>query len=153
MNKRPPRDIDRSRGIRRAKKALGPNAACEVCGWKLPLFAGSLLRSDVRGLHGHHVVPVSEGGDKDESNIIVLCPNHHTMAHAFGDLPYRKWAGEPVYNAHKRLLRWLMLADKNTAFLSATIVLSYPEYAADLPTPILAFPHGSTTLSPIEAPE
>ncbi|MFC7196702.1 HNH endonuclease [Halosimplex aquaticum] len=30
----------------------------------------------------HHIVPRSEGGPNDRSNLIVLCPNHHRKADA-----------------------------------------------------------------------
>lgn len=28
----------------------------------------------------HHIVPISEGGANDDSNLILLCPNHHKQA-------------------------------------------------------------------------
>ena len=30
---------------------------------------------------GHHLLPISEGGEQDKSNLIILCPNHHRMFH------------------------------------------------------------------------
>ncbi len=41
---------------------------CEVCGY--------ILAVDV-----HHLVPKSEGGLNDISNLAVLCPNHHREFH------------------------------------------------------------------------
>ncbi|EAW38405.1 winged helix-turn-helix domain-containing protein [Lyngbya sp. PCC 8106] len=29
----------------------------------------------------HHLVPLSEGGSQDASNVVILCPNHHRMFH------------------------------------------------------------------------
>lgn len=34
------------------------------------------------GCQIHHIVPVSEGGDENSKNLILLCPNHHLEAHA-----------------------------------------------------------------------
>jgi predicted restriction endonuclease len=42
---------------------------CEICGWK----------EATRDIH--HILPVSEGGTNELSNLIVLCPNHHRMIH------------------------------------------------------------------------
>lgn len=42
---------------------------CQVCG-------------DSDELHAHHIQPVSEGGDKfDTDNLITLCPEHHYERH------------------------------------------------------------------------
>ncbi|WP_413168403.1 HNH endonuclease [Capilliphycus salinus ALCB114379] len=30
---------------------------------------------------GHHLVPLSQGGSQDASNVVILCPNHHRMFH------------------------------------------------------------------------
>lgn len=32
-------------------------------------------------VHVHHITPLSEGGTNEFSNLITLCPNHHTMVH------------------------------------------------------------------------
>lgn len=42
---------------------------CAICDWK----------ETVRDVH--HILPISEGGKNEESNLISLCPNHHRMAH------------------------------------------------------------------------
>ena len=54
---------------------------CAICGWSLtPSFlAKKYLWS--HGCEQHHIVPVAEGGTNEESNIILLCPNCHKMAH------------------------------------------------------------------------
>ena len=41
---------------------------CEICGF-----------SEVTRVH--HVIPLSEGGDHIEENIVILCQNHHSMVH------------------------------------------------------------------------
>jgi hypothetical protein len=51
--------------------------ACEVCSWRLPVGYG-----DWGGLNIHHVVPVSAGGSDHPANLVALCPNHHSLAHA-----------------------------------------------------------------------
>jgi hypothetical protein len=55
---------------REKRKASG----CEVCGW-------SVAR---RALHVHHVVPLACGGEDGPENLVVLCPNHHALAHVLG---------------------------------------------------------------------
>jgi hypothetical protein len=42
---------------------------CEVCGF-----------DDV--IEVHHIVPIKEGGDESPSNLLILCPNHHSLIHA-----------------------------------------------------------------------
>lgn len=42
---------------------------CVICGWQE-------APRDV-----HHIIPVSQGGKNDPSNLVTLCPNHHRMAH------------------------------------------------------------------------
>lgn len=42
---------------------------CAICNWK----------DSTRDVH--HIVPVSQGGKNEESNLITLCPNHHRMVH------------------------------------------------------------------------
>jgi 5-methylcytosine-specific restriction endonuclease McrA len=49
---------------------------CEVCGWRL---VGA--RGDFYGLEAHHIRPLSHGGQDEADNLVVLCPNHHAMAH------------------------------------------------------------------------
>ena len=51
---------------------------CAVCGWHLPANG----HNHQRGCAFHHIVPVCEGGANTEENLILLCPNCHTMAHA-----------------------------------------------------------------------
>lgn len=95
----------RARGVHAAKRRVLEvygKLVCEVCQWRLPLEAGG----DVRGLHGHHVAPINEGGSPDDpENVIVVCPNHHTIAHALGP------AGYAGTNARQRLIEVLRLTD------------------------------------------
>ena len=42
---------------------------CEVCGWK----------DATRDMH--HIVPVRKGGKDAVDNLVILCPNHHRLAH------------------------------------------------------------------------
>lgn len=46
--------------------------ACEICGW-------NEATCDV-----HHRIPKSMGGKNTIENAIVLCPNHHRIAHQHG---------------------------------------------------------------------
>ena len=48
------------------KKAVVP---CDMCGW------------DKSTCDFHHIKPISEGGRSNPSNLIVLCPNCHRLAH------------------------------------------------------------------------
>ena len=43
--------------------------ACRMCGFSAVI-------------HGHHIVPKTNGGSNDLDNLITLCPNHHALAHA-----------------------------------------------------------------------
>lgn len=66
-----------SRGLsgtrRRTCKERG-GYRCAVCGWTPPAGFPRLVEA-------HHIVPVSAGGDNRPTNLILLCPNHHRIAH------------------------------------------------------------------------
>ena len=50
---------------------------CAICGWRLP------DKNDYKhGCQMHHIKAVADGGTNDESNLVLLCPNCHKMAHA-----------------------------------------------------------------------
>jgi hypothetical protein len=66
--------------MRRRAAAAGAYA-CAVCGWRVPQALDRNGKG--RGLAVHHVIPVMAGGSDDESNLVILCPNHHAMAHCF----------------------------------------------------------------------
>jgi len=40
---------------------------------------------DFRGLHGHHIIYRSQGGEDTEENCIVLCGRCHDLAHGIKD--------------------------------------------------------------------
>ena len=128
----------RTRGVRQAKRKLGVDAVCQVCGWKPPIV--NVLSTDdrVRGLHGHHVIPVAEGGSLEPSNVVILCPNHHTMAHVIGDLAYRKWRDTrgSFMPIRDRLLHWLNLIDTKPAKFCAEVARFYPGVEFRVPTEI-----------------
>lgn len=59
-----------------------------MCGWHI---------NDVKGytlLNTHHIKPVSCGGSiEDPNNLVVLCPNHHAIAHRVGKRQKNKYFG------------------------------------------------------------
>lgn len=57
-------------------KTARMGGGCEACGWKPP------EPLTARALHVHHVIQVRDGGDDAETNLLLLCPNHHALAHA-----------------------------------------------------------------------
>lgn len=50
---------------------------CSVCGW-------NEAQCDV-----HHILPKKNGGTNDNSNLTILCPNHHRMIHEGAILPIK----------------------------------------------------------------
>jgi HNH endonuclease len=62
---------ERTKGVADRKRRLSP-LVCEVCKWGRG-FESSLV--------GHHMTPIAKSGDPGEANVIVLCPNHHALAH------------------------------------------------------------------------
>lgn len=68
-NKNPKSLLDMSK--RTASKILKRmNLGCSICGW------------NEASLDIHHILPKSKGGTDDNSNLTLLCPNHHRMAHS-----------------------------------------------------------------------
>ena len=57
---------------------------CEYCGWKPP---------EARLLHVHHVTALAAGGSDTPDNIVVLCPNHHALAHYATSRAFREHCG------------------------------------------------------------
>jgi len=71
---------------------------CEACGWRPP--SCGINHGKLRGLDMHHIRPVAAGGTESKANLILLCPNHHRIAHMLGysgrigiEGPWRKWDG------------------------------------------------------------
>ena len=50
---------------------------CAICKWSL----GGVGNKPSNGLEIHHVRPVTQGGEDNIENLILLCPNCHKMAH------------------------------------------------------------------------
>lgn len=67
-------------------RAQSDEHCCEVCGWVPPVvgfYKGLQCKyRRARLLHLHHIVPLRWGGKDEEDNLILLCPNHHAVAHA-----------------------------------------------------------------------
>jgi hypothetical protein len=77
---------------------------CEGCGWAPPLAMRALdERAFTRLLHAHHVVPIACGGADEASNLVLVCPTCHSIAHALGEMVTRQgrtvWEG-PAERAH-----------------------------------------------------
>ncbi len=62
-----PRDKEHLRAQKEGKERDG--YMCFVCG------------KQCKGVHGHHVIEVSEGGPASSRNIITLCPECHRDYH------------------------------------------------------------------------
>jgi hypothetical protein len=64
---------------------------CEICGWSLPcdLPHSRVTKSKpLPGLDAHHIVPRSLGGTHDYTNLVLLCPNCHRIAHGLFGRPH-----------------------------------------------------------------
>ncbi|MFN8470564.1 MAG: HNH endonuclease [Caldilineaceae bacterium] len=48
---------------------------CQVCGFD------PLLQYNVGACEAHHLVYLSRGGEDSLDNLVLLCPNHHTVVH------------------------------------------------------------------------
>jgi len=73
------RDFRRSRKWRRVRKVIKKrdNYTCQECG-----IHEAFLTDDWKYLEVHHIVPVSQGGNKyDERNLISLCTDCHNDYH------------------------------------------------------------------------
>lgn len=77
MDARPPRDPGVTYRFRKAHHGEG----CAACGWRIAPALQSVGGEYGCGLHAHHVVPLAAGGSDEESNLVLLCPNHHELAH------------------------------------------------------------------------
>ena len=55
---------------------------CAICGWQASPDLIS-VKGKLQYSHGneiHHIIPAREGGTEEDSNLILLCPNHHKQA-------------------------------------------------------------------------
>lgn len=86
-----------NRKIKTAQRSVYKNICCAVCGWN-----GHGKYNLVRV---HHVIPVSAGGESVESNTLLLCPNHHAIAHMLFGVVDKKYNGP---NTPKKLKEALM---------------------------------------------
>lgn len=68
---------------------------CEVCGWR-PVEA--------KLLHAHHVIPLTCGGTDAARNTLVLCPNHHAVAHHLGKRSRGRYTGPETRDAMRDAL-------------------------------------------------
>lgn len=68
--------------VRKLNRAIGEGLKrvyryqCQICGE----YIGE--KYDVKLIHTHHIVPFSESMDNDPDNIMVVCPNHHSIIHS-----------------------------------------------------------------------
>lgn len=62
-----------ARNYRRDRQATD-NPHCEVCGWTSPVGMEDMMPV-------HHIKPLSCGGTHETTNLILLCPNCHAIAH------------------------------------------------------------------------
>lgn len=74
------------RGRRKSKRhpdfLFAYESKCAVCGWSIPTWRPFYAKHEpAGGCHVHHIVSVCDGGTEDASNLILLCPNCHKMAH------------------------------------------------------------------------
>ncbi len=74
------RYIDRSNNIAVFKRLqfVDGKACCTACGWQPPIFLTD--RHKRTFLAVHHLLPVSDGSLDDVGNLIILCPNCHSLA-------------------------------------------------------------------------
>src|SRR5438552_2296496 len=82
---------------------------CEVCGWAPSEY---LLKFFVHGrlIQIHHLLPISCGGTDDEENLLILCPNHHAIADAFG-MVLAKRGESPELRTRQGLIDFLRRLD------------------------------------------
>ena len=78
----------------------------------------------MHGLHYHHIVPVSDGGNGNTDNIILLCPNCHKMAHAglISDDELRKHTYTKEQCERKAEEYRFRMMTKGTEFIEQTIL-------------------------------
>lgn len=71
---------------------------CQICGFDPVLVYG------VDAYHAHHLVYLSRGGEDVLNNMVLLCPNHHTVIHATNAVfDFRDLSFVFAYNHRERL--------------------------------------------------
>ncbi len=78
--------------LRRTLAREGVRPACESCGWSLPEGLGA------SAVTAHHAIPLAAGGGDVEDNLVLLCPNHHAIAHRLWPLVGKKSAARKGYD-------------------------------------------------------
>ena len=76
---------------------------CEACGWAPLPFA--LRQTSMINLH--HVIPVALGGTNEPDNLVLLCPNCHTVCHAVWALRSKRTKLEHIPKGREELLAQL----------------------------------------------
>lgn len=74
--------------ITRFQILLRYQGRCAVCGWQVSVDGlifdenGNYQKHiEMAGNEIHHIKSVKDGGGNEIENLILLCPNHHAMAH------------------------------------------------------------------------
>lgn len=78
----------------KAQRAKAGEMRCAVCQWVPP--PPIAIRRGLDLLHAHHVVPLACGGSNGQENLVILCPNHHALAHRVGQQNGSRWYGAPT---------------------------------------------------------
>ena len=100
--------------------------SCAVCGWIPPAVDFQAYRM----LCSHHVIPVSVGGIDGPK--VVLCPNHHAVAHAAWRIHRGRWFGPRTPDELVHELREIdadvaAWNDKQVALVTALLAQPLPE--------------------------
>lgn len=76
------KDRQKAKGRRNPKILAAYGYKCARCGWGIPTWApGYKTVQRSGGCETHHIKPVVEGGTDEATNLVLLCPNCHKMAH------------------------------------------------------------------------
>ncbi len=81
---------------------------CEICGWG---FCGNYS-----SVNAHHIKPVSAGGENKDDNLILLCPNHHAIAHFISHTHKGKYSGP---SSKQELIDETILYEKSPELLKS----------------------------------
>lgn len=69
----------------KAKRAANGDCHCDSCGFVAgPELVEAFPEWWSRLLHAHHVIPLAFGGLDKRSNLVLLCPTCHALAHLLG---------------------------------------------------------------------